>query len=153
VSTYREHQSTRVICIAELKNTNLVSGHDGSIVIWDSQFNCLHRLTVDGPVGHLLVLGQGGIISAEESGKVITIFDDKYKVVNSLYPLKGEINDVVELSNGDLVVACRDVVIYRKYELIKTLNGHTRIPLSLLDIGYGYLASAGLDGTIRIWDI
>ena len=142
--------------LIELKNKDLLYGCDGTVNIFDTQFNLKATFNLIGDLRYVIMLKNGDLVTSE-SDDALRIWDqNSYKLKNTIKDsnvTKGVVQ-MIQLENEDLVLGTSDgfinVIDSQKFELKQKLNTFDEV-LAFNIMKNGDLVSGHNNGTISVW--
>ena len=106
----------------------------------------------------LIFTNDNQLLSGDENGK-ITLYSDKFSVLNSFSPHKKSINYFFKLKSGKILVSSADshlsIICVNNniaLELKSFIKGHTDGVLQAIEFSNNLIYSCSLDKSIRIWE-
>ena len=160
--TVKAHND-QVRCILELPDKSLASGSYKEIKIWkrtNNEYELQKTLSAhDGYIYSLLSLVNGNMASCGEDEMMI-IWDtkDNYKQIQKIKGQTHFAKSILLLPDGLVASIAEDDTCINirnpdsNYLCVQTLKGHTDMITSLILVQKDEIASASLDGDIRIWE-
>lgn len=157
------HKSNSIIKdVIQLRDGRLVFGFKNSEIAFRDIFKkkWVANLKAQVSINHLLQFNNNKFLS--DSGNFTSYVE--FWDINTLKSIKkkqppsnneAQIYSIIQLQNKTIAIGLRnssiEICSLEPYELIKTISGHQKAVLCLMQMCNGLLVSSSLDKTIRLW--